>query len=1220
MHCRVAPDCCAPHNHSANIYVCLPCEKLACTNIIEVLRYFRVLWLQRNSNHMVGLTNDLPSKMLAYIGLAVCMSPSMVYSDLALRPGQVAPAQAAQTKTGIILKGVVGTEKRLLSVGTMVAMIQGRSINLEFEQVDKTRVLKVTADGNLTLESTVVSSQAKIGGEVLPDESASKDVDTITTDELGNLVSFLSTDTDQEALRRSVRLFAATQPILTPKAIKVGDTWSKMTKRDILPGARDANVDMTALAFESKLGVPCLKLAVKFAETSGDVPLQSDGVVWIEVSSGDKVFAEWNIRNLPLGDDTDVVSGRVVETRQSGGLIPVKEGAAATATPKPNDVVAATPPKPDVKKIDDVVKDFEKLPGLMTLYRKKDASGRESLFLEIQEEQLNTWLLMQATASTGTSGYVELGEPIGDLAFQFQKLPDDRIAIVVPNWSHVASENASIERNVRSVYPDAIIQAFRVEGKQPDRKTLLIDVSDLFKGDLLGASAPFMPPPIPGLLGPAGGAMGMDRDKTFLMSLKCFPENIVAITQYHFARSQARSVVGQSLIDSRSASYRVMFNISKLPVNNGYKPRLSDPRIGYFTNEAYGTPSIMDFSNENREDLNVRFIHRYDIRKKNPTAAVSEPVEPLVFWLDSNIPMEWRSSIRDGVLQWNKAFVGIGLQNVIQVKQMPDVISADAKDTPIDTADARFNIVRWIVADALEEAHAVAHARFNPLTGQMLSGSINITSSFVRVTQLEKDWVVQPAQIFAQIADGVSFSDALGASKEALQCRIAQNGRFNAWLGTQAMDVNRAPLSTKEYVKQFLVEVTAHEMGHLLGLRHNFAASSQYKLSQLQDATFVNIKGTAASVMDYTPFNIMALDRPGVPFFSPTIGPYDYWAIQYGYMDIAGAKRAVDELPVLSQVTHKSGLPGLRFQTDELADGFDPSVTRFDLGDDSLGYWHKSLDLSERLLASLPSRMPKYGRSYSEFTRSFGMLLNQISMATAQVSRFVGAQTVNRSYKGDIKAPPPLRPVSSATQRRAIGLLHDYLFGAMALPVPLTALDKLQSKVDTFPAISGEYQIADMLTNLQKTGLRRLYSGQVLGRVVNNAYKEAARSAKALDLATYSELVGMPLWSEVFYGKSPTSARRQLQRLHVELLTDFVLRGGGPDDMKMVAGAQLRELRQKLLKIPLRGLDRMSQYHVADTVQRIERTLDAKITVSSGGGGGLPAGLMQMLMGGKVLP
>jgi len=506
---------------------------------------------------MAGCHSFTSTTLLRSLGIAAIIIPvisgqsshsQQVTSPPAMPMPQTPPASDIAP---MVLKATVGAEKRLQSNGQMVAMVQGRTITLEFDQIDKTRITKVDKDGKITVENTVESSQAKVGGQAIPDDAPSKDIDTITFDTDNSLVSYQSTDTDQDSLKRSVRLFSATQPLFANVPTKVGTQWSKTLKADAIPGMRDAKVDMMVMAIEPKQGVPCIRLGVRFLETSGPTPLQSEGMVWIERSSGDKVAAEWNIRNLPLGDDTELVSGRVVETRISGGILASQNGGASQETTKPSTnptlPVPAGPPKPEAKKIDDLVKDFEKLPGLMTVYRKKDAaSGRETIYLEIPDEQLSKWLLLQATASTGTSGYVELGEPIGDLAFQFQKLPDDRIAMTVPNWTHIAPGDALIEKNVRAVYPDAIIQAYRVEAKQPERKSQLIDVSELFKGDLLGVSAPFAPPPIPGLMGgPQGGAMGLDRDKTFMLSLKGLPENIIAVTQYHFMRGQNRPVVGQ---------------------------------------------------------------------------------------------------------------------------------------------------------------------------------------------------------------------------------------------------------------------------------------------------------------------------------------------------------------------------------------------------------------------------------------------------------------------------------------------------------------------------------------------------------------------------------------------------------------------------------------------------------------------------------------------------
>ncbi|MEY3601244.1 MAG: hypothetical protein RL169_488, partial [Armatimonadota bacterium] len=334
---------------------------------------------------MAGCHSFTSTTLLRSLGIAAIIIP--VISGQSSHSQQVAtPAGMPMPQTPpasdiapMVLKATVGAEKRLQSNGQMVAMVQGRTITLEFDQIDKTRITKVDKDGKITVENTVESSQAKVGGQAIPDDAPSKDIDTITFDTDNSLVSYQSSDTDQDSLKRSVRLFSATQPLFANVPTKVGTQWSKMLKADAIPGMRDAKVDMMVMAIEPKQGVPCIRLGVRFLETSGSTPLQSEGIVWIERSSGDKVAAEWNIRNLPLGDDTELVSGRVVETRISGGILASQNGGASQDTSKPSTnptlPVPAGPPKPEAKKIDELVKDFEKLPGLMTLYRKKDAAS-----------------------------------------------------------------------------------------------------------------------------------------------------------------------------------------------------------------------------------------------------------------------------------------------------------------------------------------------------------------------------------------------------------------------------------------------------------------------------------------------------------------------------------------------------------------------------------------------------------------------------------------------------------------------------------------------------------------------------------------------------------------------------------------------------------------------------------------------------------------------------
>jgi hypothetical protein len=252
------------------------------------------------------------------------------------------------------------------------------------------------------------------------------------------------------------------------------------------------------------------------------------------------------------------------------------------------------------------------------------------------------------------------------------------------------------------------------------------------------------------LFGGGGGGFAIDREKTFVASVKGFPENVVVSTQYNFIKGGPPSPGVDTLSDSRSAVVVVNYNLFPLPNDpvtfaptNGFRSRLYDPRVGYFTGVEGIGPSFESFdpAKDTADDPNVYYINRWDLKKKDPKAALSEPVQPIEFWLDNAIPLEYRTPIRDGVLLWNKAFAKMGFKDAIVVKQMPD-------DADWDPADMRHNIVRWVSSPYSGGAYAVAHARPNPLTGQILNASILVDANWTRVINSEHKTLVDPAQAF----------------------------------------------------------------------------------------------------------------------------------------------------------------------------------------------------------------------------------------------------------------------------------------------------------------------------------------------------------------------------------------------------------------------------------------------------------------------------------------
>ena len=948
-----------------------------------------------------------------------------VYAQTATPAAPAPAAKAAATvpagKYLLTHKAKAGQIKRSKSTVKMVADVGGTKSTRESKDVTRTVYSKIDEKtGELTTEEKDESSESTVDGE--KEEADKQQTVTITIKPNGVLTGFTSTDADKDSVGWSARLFAATSAVFPDKPVGIGDKWGWDYKADTKIGTRDAHADFEITGEEKVGDVPALKIKMTYAE-KGEKAITCSGTMAVEIASGDRIACDFKADNMVFEAEghSVVVAGVLHDERTEGGPLPGGKAALANA------------PKVD-KTIDEVVKDgFEKVPGFITLWRKKE-NNKETLYAELRDDQINQLMLLQATVAMGDTEHVTAGDPIDDLLFKFTKTPDDRVFLTVPNWRYRALPNTPLEKAVRRSFADATLQAFKIEAKQADRKSVLIDISDFFKSDISQVSQ-IMTSPFAALFG-GGGGYAIDREKTYTEKLKNFTNNLTVSTVYTFQKGGRRSG-SDVLADERSVPITIAYNLFALPNDvktyaptNGYAPRKADPRIGYFTSE------YTDLSDDAKNDRVTRFIQRWDIRKKNPNEALSEPAKPLVFWLDNAIPAEYRKPVREGILMWNKAFEQIGIKNALVVEQMPD--NADW-----DHADMTHNIVRWVISPS-DGALAVAQFRTNPLTGQILNAAVTVDANWTRVGKLERRTLIDPAESFAKGA-GMD-TEALFASAQSQtslspvsallrkqmggdlnsQHNIENDPRFcrlggtemreRAWFGSfaatqlMAMGANgsSALVREKDYTDQLLRETVGHEMGHVLGLRHNFTASTQWSLDQLKDAKATGEWGISASVMDYNAFNPSAIKRVGVPYYSANTGVYDRWAIAYGYQEFPGTGGET-EAAQLKRIANQSNLPGHAYQSDETAwAGIDPGVVQYDMSADPLAYWAKMMDVSRFLLVNLDKRLPKNGESYWEFTRAFNSLLGQYAGAVGSSTRYIGGLHMNRNHKGDAKQQPTL--------------------------------------------------------------------------------------------------------------------------------------------------------------------------------------------------------------------
>lgn len=1103
---------------------------------------------------------------------------------------------APDEKVTLRVKADVGAEARYESSGQIQGDIGGMKLDLQIKQVSRRTVKTVAEDGRVTFESVVESLEQTINGEKLPSEDEKPKPSRITLAPNGAVIS-IESEEDEEDDGLGARLALATTVVFGEEPVGVGSKWSHRYESDAERGLQAAVAEFKLEAFEEREGVRCARIRMSYRETESKPPLTAESKIWVELTSGDEVATESRLQNISFGEEMAgaTLSATLTSRRIGGGRL------AKTADGQSQETKAEGPKG----SIDEKVKDFEKLPGLFTFYRKKE-DQRDRIYMEIREDQLGKLFFLQATASTGTSDRVIAGFPINDIVFRFDRV-DKRIRLVRPNLGFRADRSSPMSRAVQRSFSEALLESFAIEAEQEDRKGILIDVSDLFRGDVARVSQLFQTGglPIPGL---GGGSYSQDRQNTYIERLKVFPENVVVETVYAFQGSGGGAGLaalfglgGETLADERSIVFRVTYNLWEL-VDTGYRPRLADPRVGYFTTD------FQDLTRSEQVSQNVRYIQRWHLVKKDPNAELSEPVEPIVFWIDNATPHEYRDAIREGILEWNKAFERIGFKNAIVVKEMPD-------DADWDHADMRYNVARWMASPS--NAFAIALFRTNPLTGEIVNASLAVDASMLRFTELERSTLVNPARFFAEDeADhGHHHADPL----EARRCTYARDAKMVAYGGYLAMKLLGASdaASQRRFVQDFLRNIVCHEMGHVLGLRHNFVASTESTLKQLGDPELVKERGTSASVMDYLPFNTEAVGRTDIPFWSPTIGTYDYWAIEYGYKPI-DARTPEGELPELRRIASRCNEPGLAYQTDEAADSFDPYVTTFDLAAEPLEYFERTSEIARRLMASLGARRPQPGRSYWEFTRDFSLILNTHASAMARAVRYIGALRLNNNFRGDPGERPTLEPLDGASQRRALELLNRNLFAPNAFPIPREYLVRFAPDPDASFAdlLAGpnDFPIRDQLASLQTAALRRLFSPSTLRRVANNEFK-VGRSRDAFTLAELFSSVRDNVWAELGRPGEFDPLRRDLQRAHLDLLVEMVVQVPArvPQDAVMLAWNELEVLKKRIERAREKATGTYTPIFLDECLKRIERALDAEQTI--GAPARPPASLLEELLG-----
>ena len=855
-------------------------------------------------------------------------------------------------------------------------------------------------------------------------------------------------------------------------------------------------------------------------------------------------------------------------------------------TKKPGDITKPYKNE-NLEEFDDVVKDTQKLEGIFTLYRQKE---NNKIYLEIKPEQLNKNFLATATLESGIGEKgIYSGLPLQDFLFYFQRI-DNTLQFVVRNVNFRTREGDPQARSLRRSFSDSVLYNLPIKSIHPQRKTILIDLGDLLLTDLAGLSASL--------------ELSASPEQAYFGNAKVFPHNLEVQSILNFTGAGGNLSV---LADSRGFTLKLHYSISQLP-NNNYQPRLADERVGYFIT-AY-----QDLSRDDRDDNFVRYINRWNLEKQDPKAEISPPKKPIVFWIDNAVPLEYRDAIRAGVLMWNQAFLQAGFKDAIEVKQMPDNATWDA-------ADIRYNTIRWI--NTVDGYFALGPSRVNPLTGEILDADILVDASFVRALKNEYRQIILPKQTQKQTQTPTTLSTLMqnrllcGKNDQKNKGLIGNlsklAGEYDLCFGIESANqfafgalamsllANTVPSrdQMQDYIHQYLRLIIAHEVGHTLGLRHNFRGSNLLPPEEMNNREITSTKGLTASVMDYIPPNIAPRGTVQGDYFPDKVGSYDIWAIQYGYTP-SGAKSTIAEKSFLAEIAKLSENPELSYSPDEDTSEIDPTSAPWDNSGNVLVYSRWQLDNSRVMWDRLNQGYLMYGDSYSDLTDQFSTIFGNYLQQLSYTIKYIGGQSFYRVNPVDNKGRLPFVAVPVEKQRQALATLQEYVFDEEALKFSPKLLNKLVPSRwyhwGSTPVTGRlDFPVHDLVLFVQSAVLSDLLSSDRLTRIKDIELK--SKPGEALTLPEVFNTLQMGIWTEVLQPKGKleiSSLRRGLQRQYVNFLTAMVLRKVDvPEDARTLAWYKLKQLDHQLKRV--RSNDEYTKAHLLETRDRIEKALNAPL-------------------------
>lgn len=809
------------------------------------------------------------------------------------------------------------------------------------------------------------------------------------------------------------------------------------------------------------------------------------------------------------------------------------------------------------KKIADEVKSSKVIDGLFKVYQ-DTVSGE--LKMEIKADQLDQEYIHFYYIENGVlESSAFRGQYRDSRIIKIQKY-FNKIEFTIENTSYYFDPEEAISKASKANIADAIVYSTEIKAGSEKEGAYLIEADKLFLTDAFG----FIKRPSGARPNPNAFNLGrLSSSKTKYAAINNYPENMDIIVDYVYENAEPKNSGSSAVVDARNVTIRAQHSLIKVPEND-FEPRFDDPRVGYFTTQV---TDLTSHSSTPYRDL----IDRWHLVKKDPNSELSEPVEPITWWIENTTPEYIRDIIKEAGESWNIAFEKAGFKNAMVVKVQPDTATWDA-------GDIRYNVLRWTSSPNL--AFGGYGPNFtNPKTGQVLGSDIMLEYAVL-------GGVARIESVFAKTSD-LDLSQDYEFGSAPYHCDGAIHAMAENAFGMFALNAFDAPEEEiKRITDEYLHRLILHEIGHTLGLNHNMMASQLHSLADIHNMELTSKTGVTGSVMDYPAINF-AKDRDNQgQYYDVKPGPYDLWAIEFGYKPNMSEE---DRKTLLSRSTE----PELMFGND--ADdmrapgrGIDPRINVGDLSSDAVAYAVERVELSKMVLSEIKEKFgTEEGKSYNDLRVAYLIATSQQFAAASAISRYVGGVYIDRAFIGQEGGTKPLIPVEKELQVAAMKALNVNFFAPDAFDIEDDVYNYLQVQRRGFSNFGNneDPKIHDRFFSMHKLILDQLLNATVLNRVVDselygNEYSLAMMMSDLHDAIFIADA-----------NKAVNAIRQNLQTEYVTRLITIVesQRNAALPAVKAMAFYNLKEAQKVVAR---NSSDVATKAHRQFLTYKIEKALD----------------------------